>query len=301
REYGVTSADISEVMDAYFSGTQYSTFREDDEQIPIVMRATLSDRDSVEDLANLSIATGGTVISVDQVASFQPLLDYSEIRRENQVRRVVVSVRSDLLSAQDTYALVEPEIAALGLDPAYEIFIGGELEDSTDVNAQLSGNIPFALAVMLAALVFQFNSIRRSLVTFLTIPLIIIGAPYAMILTVQPFSFFAILGLMSLMGIIINNAIVLINQIDIDSETMALDDAIISASQARARPVMLTSLTTIVGLTPMAISGGALFEPMATIMIGGLLVASPITLIFVPCVYRLLMRSRGSAVAAPAG
>ncbi|MEL6281091.1 MAG: efflux RND transporter permease subunit, partial [Pseudomonadota bacterium] len=89
--------------------------------------------------------------------------------------------------------------------------------------------------------------------TFLTIPLIIIGAPYAMILTVQPFSFFAILGLMSLMGIIINNAIVLINQIDIDSETMALDDAIISASQARARPVMLTSLTTIVGLTPMAI------------------------------------------------
>ncbi|MEO1774574.1 MAG: efflux RND transporter permease subunit [Pseudomonadota bacterium] len=297
REYEVTSEDISEVMEAYFSGTQYSTFREDDEQIPIVMRATVSDRDSVEDLANLSIATGGSVISVDQVATFEPTLDYSEIRRENQVRRVVISLRSDPLSAEETYARMEPAIAALGLGPEYEFFIGGEIEDNTDVQSQLGGNLPFALAVMLAALVFQFNSIRRSFVTFLTIPLIVLGAPYSMILMGQPFSFFALLGLMSLMGIIINNAIVLINQIDIDHETMSLDEAIISAAQARARPIMLTSLTTIFGLAPMAYSGGALFEPMATIMIGGLLVASPITLIFVPTLYRFLMRKRGRAAA----
>ncbi|MEO1458669.1 MAG: efflux RND transporter permease subunit [Pseudomonadota bacterium] len=295
REFGVTSEDISEVMDAYFSGTRYSTFREGDEQIPIVMRADAASRDSVEDLANLSIATGGEVISVDQVAAFQPTLEYSEIRRENQVRRIVVSGKSAALSAEQTLARITPAIEALALGPEYEIFIGGEIEDSADVQGQIGGNLPLALGVMLAALVFQFNSIRRSLVTLLTIPLIVIGAPYTMLALNHPFSFFALLGLMSLMGIIINNAIVLINQIDIDRETMALDDAIVSASMARARPVLLTSLTTICGLMPMALAGGALFEPMAAIMIGGLLAASPVTLLFVPSLYRLLMRARGRA------
>lgn len=301
REYEITSEDISQVMEAYFSGTTYSTYREDDEQIPIVLRATTAGRDSVEDLANLSIATGGQVISVDQVASFQPRLEYAEIRRENQVRRIVVSARSDRLSAQDLLAALQPSIDALDLGPDYEIVIGGELEDSADVNDQIGGNLPLALGVMLAALIFQFNSLRKSLITFLTIPLIVIGAPYLMLLMGKPFSFFALLGLMSLMGIIINNAIVLINQIDIDRESQPLDEAIISASRARARPIMLTSLTTIFGLLPMAIGGGALFEPMATIMIGGLLVASPITLIFVPTVYRLFMRSRPVPFARQAG
>ena len=106
-------------------------------------------------------------------------------------------------------------------------------------------------------------------------------------------SFFAALGLMSLMGIIINNAIVLINQIDIERETLDLPEAIVSAAQQRAKPIVLTSLTTICGLAPMAIGGGALFEPMATIMIGGLLVASPVTLIFVPAVCYFLLRERG--------
>ncbi|MEM7423361.1 MAG: efflux RND transporter permease subunit, partial [Pseudomonadota bacterium] len=292
REFGVTSRDISEVMDAYFSGTEYSTFRDGDDQIPIVLRATGANRDSVEDLANLSISTRGQLITIDQVATFSPTLEYSEIRRENQVRKIIVSGRSAALSAQDTYARLQPSIDALALGPDYEIFIGGEMEDSASVMGQMGGNLPMALAVMLAALVFQFNSIRRSLATFLTIPLIMIGAPYTMIATGQPMSFFAMLGLMSLMGIIINNAIVLINQIDIEREKYEMADAIVAAAQARATPIMLTSLTTIFGLMPMAIAGGALFEPMATIMIGGLLVASPLTLIVVPPLCYLLLGTR---------
>ncbi|MEO1794583.1 MAG: efflux RND transporter permease subunit, partial [Pseudomonadota bacterium] len=132
---------------------------------------------------------------------------------------------------------------------------------------------------------------RRSIITFMTIPIILIGAPYALMLAGQPMSFFGVLGLMSLMGIIINNAIVLINQIDIELETKGLEDAVVSAAEQRARPIILTSLTTVFGLVPMAISGGVLFEPMATIMIGGLLVASPLTLIFVPSVCYLFLRN----------
>ncbi|MEM9224339.1 MAG: efflux RND transporter permease subunit [Pseudomonadota bacterium] len=300
REYGITSREISEVMDAYFSGTEYSTFREGDEQIPIVMRATSQGRDSIEDLENLAIAAGGQLIAVDQVATFRPKLEYSEIRRENQVRRIIISGKSAAFSAQGMLAQLQPTLDALDLGNEYSIVIGGEIEDSAEVQGQMGGNMPIALAVMLAALIFQFNSARRALLTFLTIPLILIGAPYAMMAMDQPLSFFAMLGLMSLMGIIINNAIVLINQIDIEREQMSLPDAIIVAAKARATPVMLTSLTTIFGLVPMAISGGALFEPMATIMIGGLAIASPFSLLVVPTLYYFLLRPRHRLMASTA-
>lgn len=290
REFGITSQDISDVMAAYFSGTQYSTFREDDEQIPIVMRASAVGRDSVEDLANLTVSTGGQLIAVDQVATFRPKLEYSEIRRENQVRRIVISGKSTQFSAQQTLEKIQPTLDGLDLGPDYEVSIAGELEDNADVTGQMADNMPFALGVMLAALVFQFNSIRRSFATFLTIPLIVIGAPYGMLFLNQPMSFFAMLGLMSLMGIIINNAIVLINQIDIELETQDLAGAVVTAARARSKPIMLTSLTTIFGLIPMAIAGGALFEPMATMMIGGLVVASPLTLVVAPPLCYALLR-----------
>ncbi len=292
REFGVTSEEISNVMDTYFKGTTYSVFREDDTQIPIVLRAIVDRRDSVEDLANLSIGAGGQLISLDQVATFQPQLEFSEIRRENQVRQVVISAKSATLSADQMVDHIQPTLDALNLGPRYAINIAGELEDSAEVYAKIGANLPLALTVMLAALVFQFNSARRTIITFLTIPLILVGAPHALAISGQPMSFFAVLGLMSLMGIIINNAIVLINQIDIDAETMEMKDAIVHAAKQRATPIILTSLTTVFGLLPMAIAGGALFEPMATIMIGGLIIASPLTLFFVPSVCYLLLRKR---------
>ena len=116
---------------------------------------------------------------------------------------------------------------------------------------------------MLAALVFQFNSMRRAFGTSLTIALIVIGAPFAMLILDQPVSFFAMLGLMSLMGIIINNAIVLINQIDIKMQTLELDEAEVKAARARSKPIMLTSLTTIFGLILMALSGALPSQPEA--------------------------------------
>ncbi|MEM6496883.1 MAG: efflux RND transporter permease subunit, partial [Pseudomonadota bacterium] len=290
REFGVTSEDVSSVMEAYFSGTTYSTFREDDEQIPIVLRAAEGFRDSIEDFVNLSISANGQLISLDQLATLRPKLEFSEIRRENQVRQVTISAKSATMSAADLATFIQPTLDKLGLGPDYKINIAGELEDSADVYQKIGGNLPIALAVMLLALVFQFNSARRSLITFLTIPIILIGAPYALMFAGHPMSFFAVLGLMSLMGIIINNAIVLINQIDIELETSTLEDAIVTAAEKRARPIILTSLTTVFGLVPMALTGGVLFEPMATIMIGGLLIASPLTLLFVPSVYYLFFR-----------
>lgn len=288
RELGVTSEDISNVMDTFLSGTSYSTYREGNDSIPIVVRSAEGFRDSIEDLANLSVPAGGQLISLDRVSFFEPKLEYSQLRRENQVRQIKISAKSDLLAANEVVAIVEPKLNALALETGETLSIGGETENSAEVNALLLGGMPAALMVMLAALIFQFNSARRVLLTFMTIPLIVIGAPIALMLTSKPLSFFAILGMISLAGIIINNAIVLIDQIDIERKSKDLKQAVVEAARKRVTPIMLTSLTTIFGLLPMAIAGGALFEPMATLMIGGLMVASLLTLFFVPGGYYLL-------------
>ncbi|MEM8837819.1 MAG: efflux RND transporter permease subunit [Pseudomonadota bacterium] len=295
REFGVTSEDISNVMDTFFSGTAYSTYREGTDSIPISVRASETFRDSLEDLANLSIPANGQLISLDQVATFEPKLELSQLRRENQVRQIKISGKSETLSALEVVALMRPTLDNLGLEPEYDLHIGGETENSSDVNELLLGGMPLAITIMLLALVFQFNSARRVLLTFMTIPLIIIGAPIALLLTSQPLSFFAILGLISLAGIIINNAIVLIDQIDIERETMALKEAVVEASKKRVTPILLTSLTTVLGLVPMAVAGGALFEPMATLMIGGLVFSSILSLFFVPGGYYLFFRGFGKA------
>ncbi len=288
REFGVTSKDVSEVMEVYFSGVPYSVYRDGADSIPIVVRAQEPFRDSIEDLENLSIPGDGRLISLAQIADFTPTFEFSQLRRENQVRKITVSGKSAYLSAAAVEQWVAQDLAALTLPPGYRLSLGGETERSAEINALLLAGMPAALLVMLAALMFQFNSVRRVALTFLTVPMILIGAPLALFLASQPLSFFAILGLISLMGIIINNAIVLIDQIDIERETLPLDDAIVAAAKKRVTPVMLTSLTTTLGLVPMALNGGALFEPMATLMIGGLIVASPLTLLFVPSVYRLM-------------
>ncbi|MDF1608873.1 efflux RND transporter permease subunit [Hoeflea sp. YIM 152468] len=288
RELGVTSRGISDVLNTYFSGTTYSTFRDGPDSIPIVLRAEPGFRDSLEDIANLSIPVDAGLIALDQIATFRPRLEFSQLRRQNQVRQIVISGKSAILSAREVEEAIQPTLESLDLGPDYQVEIGGETADSAETNAKLAAGMPLALIVMIAALVFQFNSARRVMLTFMTIPLIIIGAPLALFVTGQPLSFFAILGLISLMGIIINNAIVLIDQIDIERQTLDRDAAIVAAARKRLRPVLLTSLTTVLGLLPMALFGGALFEPMATLMIGGLLLASPLTLLFVPCGYRLM-------------
>lgn len=288
RELGVTSSDISDVLNTYFTGTTYSTFRDGPDSIPIVLRAETGFRDSLEDLANLTLLTDTGLVSLDQVATFQPRLEYSQLRRENQVRQIVISGKSSILSASEIEQALQPTLDGLNLGPDYEVEIAGESKESAETNAKLAAGMPLVLIVMISALTFQFNSARRVLLTGMTIPLVVVGAPLALFVTNQPLSFFAILGLISLMGIVINNAIVLIDQIDIERQTMDLDSAITLAAKKRVRPVMLTSLTTVLGLLPMALIGGALFEPMAALMIGGLLLASPLTLFFVPCGYRML-------------
>ena len=300
RASGLNTQDVSNALQGFFDGTQISTFREGDSQVPIILRGAPEDRESYQAIANAIVEANGQPLSLDQFSTLRPTLEYSSLRRINQVRTITVSTISEAVTAFDLHDHIRPTLEELSNDlgPAYKISVGGEIENSSEVREKLGGGFPAALAVMLLALMVQFNSFRRVAITLLSVPLVIVGVPLALIATGQPLSFFGTLGLIALSGIIINNAIVLIDQIDIEMKSSTLNEAIVTAAKKRFRPILLTSMTTVIGLVPMATSGGALWEPMATLMIGGLGVASVLTLFWVPALYRLFFRGSKAQVSA---
>jgi multidrug efflux pump subunit AcrB len=290
RQLGLTSEQITQLMKTYFTGSSVSVYREGDNSIPIVLRAGADTHSNIDGITNMTFVHNGNLIPLYQIASLRPGLDFSRIRRKNQERTIIISGRSASLTASQLLAAIQPGLKNLDLSGGYRVSIGGEIEKSAESNQRLGAGLPAALAVMIIAIVLQFNSFRRTLLTFISIPLIFVGIPYGLLLTGQPLSFFGTLGIISLAGIIINNAIVLIDQIDIERATRELSEAIVVASQKRLRPILLTSATTVLGLLPMALLGGALWKPMAVLMMSGLAVASILTLFFVPAGYYLLFR-----------
>ncbi|WP_162009441.1 efflux RND transporter permease subunit [Labrenzia sp. CE80] len=298
RQYGITSSEISEGLEGFFDGTRISVFRETDRQIPIVMRGETGARDSFSDLLNVVLGSDKGFVSLKQIASFEPNLEFYSLRRVDQRRTVTVSAISSELTAHDLVDHVQPLLDELKaeLGSAYEIEIGGEVEQAGEVREKLGGGLPFALAVMLFALIVQFNSFRRVGITLACVPLVVFGVPLSLLIFDQPMSFFGTLGMIALSGIIINNAIVMIDQIDIEREDLPLSEAIVVACRKRFRPILLTSMTTVMGLFPMAYAGGALWEPMATLMAGGLGLASLLTLFYVPALYRLAFAFKRDAM-----
>ena len=295
RRLGISSASLSRVLSAYLDGHPVSDFRAGDETVPILLRARESDRDSVADLTNLSVLDdAGEVVPLDQVAVIRPALDFSRLRRHDQQRMITVTAKSDRLTADALVDRVRDQlrdpIGKIDADSDASLAIAGEIEDRREIYGRIGAGLPAALTLMLLLVILQFDSFRRALILFASVPLILIGAPLGLLLGGHPMSFMGTLGLISLAGIIINNGIVLIDQIDL--ERNRIEDrsrAIITAAGRRAGPILLTSVTTVVGLVPLYLFGGPLWEPLAAVIIGGLSVASATSLLFIPAAYALLM------------
>ncbi len=287
RRLGITSQNMSQLLSSYFNGYKISDYREDDQSIPIMLRAAKKDRDSIEDLLNITLSSAGEAVSLEQTSDLIPELEYSQIRRKNQVRTITVTAKSENLTAGELYDSVAGDIASLDLSGGYKIEVGGELKDASEINSKIAAGLPYALMLMLLTVVFQFNSLRRGAIVFMTVPLVLIGIPFGLLLTGLPMSFFGNLGVISLAGIVINNAIVLIDQIDIEARTQDTETAIKAAAGKRLRPILLTSITTVLGLVPLYLFGGVLWAPLAVVMIFGLSIASVLTLLFVPALYLL--------------
>lgn len=215
-----------------------------------------------------------------------------KIKRYDQQRTITVSAKHQEMQASELHKRMLPFIEKFHLPPGYWIDYGGEIEGSQKANVALFKFMPLALMAIALILVWQFNSIRRMGIIMLTIPLVLIGAVLGLLTTGIYLSFNAILGIFSLAGIIVNNGIVLIDRIDGERDAgETIENAIISACVVRLRPIVMTTITTILGLVPLLISGGDLWFGMAIVMVFGLALGSVLTLGIVPILYYIFFKT----------
>ena len=296
---GLSSEDIAISLQSILSGITTTDYREGDEVIPVVLRSVAADRKDISKLEshNIYVQQTGRAVPLKQVADVEVAFQPSKIHRRD--RLTTVTVESYLLPgynaiavAQELEQWLKPESKAWPIGYKYEL--GGEIESSGEANESIAAKLPIALLLIILLMVAQFDSIRRPLIILLTIPLGLIGVFVGLAITQEPLGFMALLGVISLAGIVINNAIVLLDRIKIEIEDNGLPPqrAVVEACQRRLRPILLTTLTTIGGLIPLWLGGGAMFRSMAVAIIFGLLFATLLTLGFVPVMYALLFRVR---------
>lgn len=293
---GVTRFDVAQSASAAISGIPVGTYSEGNRQIPIVARLRLEDRSRLADLENVYAfsSQGPQAVPLRQVAHLDREFAASKIQRRNQIRTVTVSTFpvSGVL-ASEVLAAAQPrldEIAAR-LPPGYRIEIGGEREEQEKGFGQLALVMAASVALIYFALVFQFDSAVKPLMVFAAIPYGIVGAVAMLALMNQPFGFMAFLGVASLVGVIVSHVIVLFDFIEeARQHGRPLEDALIEAGIVRLRPVMITVGATVLGLVPLAMHGGPLWEPLCYAQIGGLTIATAVTLILVPLIYTVFVR-----------
>ncbi|MGD9033534.1 MAG: efflux RND transporter permease subunit, partial [Desulfobacteraceae bacterium] len=202
----------------------------------------------------------------------------------------------ETLKAPQLLSAIEPLVQDLELKEGYRWEVGGELETRGETMEKLARNMPFCIFGIIVLLIWQFNSFRRPGIILFTIPLAFTGAFFGLLILRAPFDFFGMLGLLSLAGVIINNGIVLIDRIDSErAKGAAPYDAVIKSAISRFRPILMTTITTILGVMPLIISLDALFYSMAAIIAFGLAFGTVLTLGVVPVLYAILFRVRDEA------
>jgi len=297
RRSGVTSEDVAYSLKAGLTGIDLTQFREDDELIPVTLRTVAADRQDLSKLDGLTVYSQGTGrhVPLKQVANVELTFESGVIERRDRERTMSLNVQlMPGATAAEVVETLKPwlENAQVDWPAGHEFAIGGETEESGDANASIAAELPTAGMLILLLLIGQFNSLRRPVIILATIPLGLIGVTFGLLIANSSFGFFTILGLISLSGIIINNAIVLLDRIAIEIREFGRSeaDAIMVAAQQRLRPILLTTATTVLGMTPLLWGGTAMFKPMAITIIFGLAFATALTLLVVPVLYSLLFR-----------
>jgi multidrug efflux pump subunit AcrB len=290
KRSGLTSTEIAQALETYFSGSIITDFREGDNIIPVVLRAEKLERGSLDRLRTLNIYSNktGQTVPLFQVATLAPFNQFSIIHHEDLFRTISIQARNTKMAAEDLKVIIDEKIQALASDlPVnHTIEYDGVIKESVAAQKALSASMPIVLGLILILLVAQFNSFRKASVIALTIPLSFIGAVLGLFLMQAPFGFMVTLGLYSLAGIIINNAIVLIDRINIETSAgKSQYQAVIDACLTRLRPITMTTITTITGLLPLIIGKDPLFYGMANVIAFGLGVGTLLTLLVVPVLY----------------
>ncbi|EKG2657494.1 efflux RND transporter permease subunit [Vibrio parahaemolyticus] len=293
QRYGLTTQEINAAIAQTLSGRNVGVFREGNDLISIVVRAPESERAHERAIENTEVysAQAGSFIPVSQlVDSVDVVYQDAILRRINRMPTILVQADpAPGVMTSDAFNQVREKIEAIDLPSGYELIWYGEYKASKDANEGLAISAPYGFAAMILAVVFMFNALRQPLVIWMTAPLAIIGVVIGLIAFQTPFEFMAILGFLSLIGMMVKNAIVLVDQADAEiGEGKAPYNAIIEASLSRAKPVLLGALTTILGVAPLLID--PFFKSMAVTIMFGLLFATILTLVVIPLFYAVLFK-----------
>ncbi|MGD8329179.1 MAG: efflux RND transporter permease subunit [Acidobacteriota bacterium] len=292
---GVSSQDIAVSLQSFLTGIDTTEFREDDKIIPVTLRSVETQRNDINRIEALNVYSQSTGRSVPlaQVADVRVEWQPALIHRRNRLDTVTVeSALEPGYTAADIDGAITPwlEEQQLRWPRGYSWSLGGADEESAKGNASIAAKLPIAAMIILLLLVAQFNSIRKPLIILMTIPMALIGVVLGLLTFNLYFGFMTLLGVISLAGIVINNAIVLLDRIDIEINQNGMPPAraVVEAAQRRMRPILLTTTTTIGGLLPLYLGGGAMWEPMAMTIMAGLAFATVLTLGVVPILYSVM-------------
>ncbi|RTL24593.1 MAG: efflux RND transporter permease subunit [Burkholderiales bacterium] len=301
RLLGLSTADIQGLVQATLAGAPVTQIRKGEELVDVVVRATPAERQALSQLGDLQLATrSGVSVPLSQVAKIEPAFEEPVLWRRN--RDMALTVRSDVMDGvQGPYATaqIRPSLQAIvdALPPGYRIEEGGAIEESDKANKALFAVFPLMFAVMLTLLMIQLQSFSRMFLVFMTAPLALIGVVPALLLFQAPFGFVALLGVIALGGMIMRNAIILVDQIDQDiARGTPPWTAIVEATVRRSRPVVLTAAAAVLAMIPLTRS--VFWGPMAMSIMGGLVVATALTLVFLPALYAAWFRVRRDSPAA---
>lgn len=297
RRAQITSQDIAISLQASFSGIETTQFRDGDKLVPITLRSVEADRQDLAKVESINVyaQNSGNSVPLKQVANVYVKWQPSKILRRNRYK--TITVESELepgVTANEIVQVITPWLTeqSKSWPLGYRYELGGEAYESGKASESIRDKMPIGGLVILILLIWQFNSIRKPIIILITIPLSLIGVVAGLLLTQSYFGIMTFLGVISLAGIVINNAIVLLDRIttEIDEFKRTPFDAIIEASQRRLRPILLTTATTVVGLIPLWVSGNLMFQPMAIAIIFGLLFSTILTLGLVPILYSLFFK-----------
>jgi multidrug efflux pump subunit AcrB len=302
--HGITTRGVAQAIQGTFQGTGQGVYRERDEVIPVLFRQPVPTRLDVANLNQIPIwspVAQRYIPLANVVTGLETIWSDEVVERRNRKRTLTVVTDPTNDSAPTLWGRLAPQVEALPFPPGYHVEWGGEYESTTDAQTALFAPIPMFVSIMIVIVIGLFNAIRQPLVIWLTVPLALIGVTAGLLLTDQPFGFMALLGFLSLSGMLIKNAIVLVDEIDLQrKQGSPTYTAILDAGTSRLRPVAMAAATTILGMIPLF--ADAFFIAMAVTIVFGLLVATVLTMIVVPTLYAIFFKAKeaGGAPATPA-
>lgn len=289
RELGVDKQDIDNALEMNFSGSRAGLYREGADLLPVIVRPPAAERQDANHLNNVLVWSQSRqqYIPLSNVVSgFSLEWEDPLILRRDRSRVLTVQTDPDPLSNQtsgDILARVKPKIDALALPHGYSIEWGGDAESSSEAQQGLFTTLPLGYLVMFVITVLMFSSLKNAVAIWLTVPLALIGVTPGFLITGIPFGFMALIGLLSLSGMLIRNGIVLVEEIEQQKQEKAQQEAIIYAATSRLRPILLTAFTTVLGLAPLLLD--VFFQSMAVVIMFGLGFATILTLLVLPVIY----------------